>query len=124
MGEVMIHPILKPKDMPRVRASIVVRTLPDKREICNLGLRAGLAEYRWRTLEMLERQGGVCCLCMKPLRSDQAYFEHEAGRGLNGGHRDDRISLPDGTWINGAACYECNSAKASKRIDYNRSFQK
>jgi len=110
----------KPKDRPRSRFSIAVRMCRDGREICNQQIQAGKAEYRWRTLDMLERQGGRCCLCQKPIRADEATFEHELGRGLGGGHRDDRTALPDGTWINGAACLTCNSAKGGQRGSYNR----
>lgn len=39
--------------------------------------------------------------------------------GRTSGHRDDRIELPDGTWINGAAHRSCNSWKGSRRIPYN-----
>ena len=33
---------------------------------------------------------------------------------------DDRIVLPDGTWINGVSHLQCNSAKGSKHIPFNR----
>lgn len=132
----MIQPILKPKDMPRVRASIVVKVYPGGRECCNMGLRAGLAEYRWRTLEALERQGGRCCLqdyapmCPGYLSEDDATMDHEHGRGHGGGKRDDRLEVPDPDnpgkmkWQNGAAHLCCNVWKGSIYIDYNRSFQK
>jgi hypothetical protein len=45
-------------------------------------------------------------------------FEHEAGRGMNGGHRDDRIEK-DGKWYNGAAHLWCNNLKSGKRMNYN-----
>jgi hypothetical protein len=47
-----------------------------------------------------------------------ATFEHQDGRGMGGGHRDDRIEI-DGKPYNGAACLSCNGSKGSKRIDYN-----
>ena len=116
-----------PKPREIHRPSIVVRTYRDQREVC-MDNKAGRAEYRWRTLEMLERQGGRCCLqdyapfCPGRLSEEEATFEHERSRG--GGKRDDRTSLPDGTWINGAAHALCNQWKSSRFIAYNRSFQK
>jgi hypothetical protein len=52
------------------------------------------------------------------LRLEDATFEHEAGRGHGGGHRDDRI-IVNGKNINGAAHRSCNGQKASRRINYN-----
>lgn len=94
------------------------------REVCNMQSSEGKAEYRSRTLDMRIRQGERCCLefyapmCPGALREDEATFEHEGGRG--GGKRDDRIVLPDGTWINGAAHALCNGWKGSRYIAYNR----
>jgi hypothetical protein len=101
-----------------------VHAMRDGREICNIRNPVGRAEYRRRTLDMRTRQSNRCCLelyapmCPGPLREDEATFEHEGGRG--GGKRDDRIVLPDGTWINGAAHALCNGWKGSRYIDYNR----
>lgn len=117
----------KPKEMQR--ASIVVRVYRDGREVCS-NTKAGRAEYRWRTLEMVERQGGRCCLegyapmCPGRLKPEEATFDHENGRGHGGGKRDDRIVLPDGSWQNGACHEECNAWKGSRYIAYNRSFQR
>lgn len=50
---------------------------------------------------------------------DDCTFEHVDGRGIGGGHRDDRIWLPDGDRMipyNLAAHVKCNMAKGSKRI--------
>jgi hypothetical protein len=100
----------------------------DGREICNIRTRKGKVEYEQRKHNMHQRQKGRCCLqdyapmCPGPLRLHEATFEHEHGRG--GGKRDDRIVLPDGTWINGVAHAMCNCWKGSRYIDYNRSFQK
>jgi hypothetical protein len=74
---------------------------------------------------MLVRQRFRCCLegvapgCPGILSPLEATFEHEFGRGMNGAHRDDRIELPDGQWINGAAHGVCNAWKGSRRIAYN-----
>jgi hypothetical protein len=61
-------------------------------------------------------------MCPGKLAENEATFEHERGRGA--GKRDDRIELPGGTWINGAAHALCNEWKGSRYIDYNRSFQR
>jgi hypothetical protein len=114
---VAAHP--KPKE--RHRATIVVATQPDGRERCNSQTKAGRSEYRWRTIEMWERQKGLCCLCHQPMTQQEATFDHEHGRGMGGSRRDDRITLPDGSWINGAAHLFCNVAKGSSFIDYNGS---
>ena len=108
-----------------------VRVYDDGREVCDtIGKHRtdeGVEEYRARLRRMWERQHGVCCLhgyipgCPGRLLWRESAFEHENGRG--GGKRDDRIALPDGTWINGAAHWQCNSWKGSRRIDYNRSIQ-
>lgn len=96
-----------------------VKTFLDGREVCQKN-EAGRNEYQRRITLMWERQKKCCCLCWRPLRRNEATFEHEAGRGMGGGHRDDRIVLPDGTWINGAAHGHCNSEKGSQRGSYNR----
>jgi hypothetical protein len=73
---------------------------------------------------MWERQDGICCFygfipeCPGRLMLREATFDHENKRGA--GKRDDRIELPDGRWINGAAHLQCNNAVGSKRIPYNR----
>lgn len=103
---------------------------PDGREKCRMDTILGRALYRGRTLEMQKRQNGRCCLefycptCPGSLRAHEATFEHESGRGGGGGKRDDRIVLPSGRWINGAAHAHCNSWKGSRYIDYNGSLQK
>ena len=84
----------------------------------------GRAEYKRRKEAMWERQKGICCLygflpeCPGKLEIKLATFEHEDGRG--GGKRDDRISLPDGTWINGVSHLMCNSLKGSRHIPFNK----
>ena len=117
----------KPKEAPKPLRE-AFKKLPDGREICFTVGRVtqsarGRKEYKRRTLAMLERQGGRCCLegyapmCLGLLLAKDATFEHENGRG--GGKRDDRISLPGGKWINGAAHTVCNQWKGSRRIPYN-----
>lgn len=122
----------KPKDMPRTPHP-AFKVMPDGREICFTVGRVtqsvrGRKEYRRRTLAMLERQGGRCCLegyapmCPGKLNPEEATFEHEHGRGA--GKRDDRIVRSTGKWINGAAHATCNVWKGSRYIDYNRGFQR
>ena len=106
-----------------------VKVFPDGREVLQARLDKpegveGRAEYKRRKEAMWERQKGICCLygflpqCPGKLLLKESTFEHEDGRG--GGKRDDRISLPDGTWINGVSHLQCNSAKGSKHIPFNR----
>jgi len=98
-----------------------IAIFPNGREVLNLHSPRGLAEYLRRIEEMLERQGGICCLsrfcplCPGKLLLREACFEHEEGRGASGGHRDDRIWV-EGRAQNGAAHYWCNSWKGSKRL--------
>ena len=106
-----------------------VKVFPDGREVCETRLdhpegAEGRAEYKRRKKAMWERQKGICCLygflpeCPGKLEIKLATFEHEDGRG--GGKRDDRISLPDGTWINGVSHLMCNSLKGSRHIPFNK----
>jgi len=116
----------KPKDTrPQETENRAFRTMSDGREVCFnhplTGTSEGRAEYKRRLALMLERQNGICCLavhlncCAGPLRLKDATWEHEAGRKF----RDDRIELPSGRWINGAACYNGNQLKADWKIKYN-----
>ncbi len=50
------------------------------------------------------------------MRKDEATFEHEDGRGMGAGHRDDRIEK-NGKPYNGAAHFWCNAKKGSVRLD-------
>ena len=120
----------KPKDTrPPEMENRAFVTKPDGREICRnhpvTGTSEGRAEYRDRVRKMLIRQNGICCLavhlscCSGPLAFKDATFEHEHGRGMGGSRRDDRITLPNGDWINGAACLNGNSLKGGNRLRYN-----
>lgn len=86
--------------------------------------KAGRDEYARRKRLMWLRQGKRCCLegwikgCPGKLALADAVFEHEAGRGMDGGHRDDR-TLKDGKPYNGVAHAWCNSLKGSRRMNYN-----
>lgn len=94
-----------------------VKVYPDLREVCNMKLKAGRQEYYTRTLKMLMRQGERCAVCVNPLNFVWMEFDHEAGRGANGAHRDDRIEV-DGHWQNAAVCRRCNTEKGSKRYHW------
>jgi hypothetical protein len=115
-------PIRSKRTKPR-KGAISVRR--DGREVCEHN---GI-EYKMRIIAMVKRQRGLCCLyghsphCPGHISEAEATFEHEDGRGMGGGRRDDRIVLPDGRWINGAAHALCNQWKGSRRIDYNTALQ-
>jgi hypothetical protein len=122
------HP--KPSQRPKVALeNLAFKTYPDGREVCRnhpeKGTTEGRAEYKRRLEAMLARQNGICCLavhlgcCAGPLKLKDATFEHEHGRGMGGSRREDRIELPNGKWINGAACYLGNQMKSSRVIRYN-----
>jgi hypothetical protein len=122
----MITPLLKPGQIKRKSAAVLER---GDREICNQSLRTGKLEYRRRVAEMVYRQDRRCALqishwCQKGngyLSIYSATFDHEAGRGLNGSHRDDRIEV-DGQWQNAAVCEACNILKGSKRYHWRNSL--
>lgn len=118
-----------PKPCQVKREAPFLRIMRDGREVLQTRLdrpegAEGRAEYKRRKEAMWKRQKGICCLygflpqCPGKLMLKDCTFDHEDGRG--GGKRDDRISLPDGTWINGVAHLQCNSAKGSKHIPFNR----
>lgn len=115
----------KPKDQKREQPA--VRIFRGGREVCNIKTKAGRDIYHSRKVAMWERQGRVCSLqldrCIGLLHLQKKYitFEHDEGRGHGGGHRDDRIEIPDpenpGQMkpINSAACPYCNADKGSTR---------
>lgn len=98
---------------------------PDGREVCDLKSKKGRDEYIRRIRSMLVRQKKICGLQISDqckarhgrLSIDEAQFDHEVGRGLGGGHRDDRIEI-DGKPQNAAVCAWCNILKGSRRIPY------
>jgi hypothetical protein len=89
---------------------------PEGRQVCTKTV-AGLREYRKRIEFMWERQDGLCALCGKPCRIAEATFDHEFGRGMGGGKRDDRLIL-DGRPLNAAVHFWCNAEKGSKQVPY------
>ena len=78
---------------------------------------AGKRVYRARTLEMWERQKGLCAICANSIDETQATYDHERGRGLGGGNRDDRI-IRDGEWMNAMLCMACQGVKGSRRYEW------
>lgn len=96
------------------RKKEAVKILSDRREIC-AKTPLGEREYRCRTEQMWERQYGLCSICGLPMSKEEATYEHSEGRGMNGGHRDDRIEI-DGKPSNSAAHGMCNVKKGSVRV--------
>lgn len=86
------------------------------RQVCTKSA-AGLREYRKRIEFMWERQEGLCALCAKPMRIAESTFDHENGRGMGAGKRDDRLIL-DGKPLNAAVHFWCNVEKGSRRTPY------
>lgn len=86
-----------------------------EREVCTK-TKAGNREYRSRTETMWHRQLGLCSICNLPMRIEEATYEHSDGRGMGGGHRDDRIEI-DGRPHNSAAHGLCNGKKGSVRLE-------
>lgn len=82
-----------------------------EREICT-DTAAGRREYFRRTREMAERQDHLCAIC-EEFMVDPTY-DHQRGRGLNGGFRDDRIVIR-GRWHNAAVHFLCNGRKGSRK---------
>lgn len=100
------------------KPAVIIRR--DGKEVCNVVIPEGYAEYHWRVLLMWIRQEGVCCNCRLPLALKDATFEHENGRGAS--KRDDRIALYDENGrfvrhINGASHGECNRNRGSRRTE-------
>jgi hypothetical protein len=85
------------------------------REVLNRKTDLGRQAYEVRTLLMAARQNYLCGLCGFPMSVPT--FDHQDGRGMNGGKRDDRIEV-NGVWQNAAVCFECNGLKGSKRVEY------
>jgi hypothetical protein len=115
----MIQPLLKPCQQKRRRAE-AVRVYRGGREVCQKS-KAGLAEYKRRTIEMVDRQGNICGICkdpsvpMRPIEDHSflsATFQHADGRGSGGGRRNDSIAPETG---NCAAHLKCNLELGSRR---------
>lgn len=86
------------------------------REVLDLKTAEGRREYYRRIADMALRQKGNCSLCGLPMRIDDCTYEHESGRGMGGGHRDDRIEI-NGKNYNSAAHSMCNVRKGSVRLE-------
>jgi len=115
----------KPKDIHHEPEIVRYPDGPRGRQVVNMMTEAGKKEYRYRTWLMWKRQQGRCCLegyipqCPGRLPWEEASFEHETIRGMGGAFRDDRIELPDGSWINGASHLVCNALRGSRRLTFN-----
>lgn len=111
-----------------------VREYPCGRQVCCDTVK-GKREYQRRIEAMALRQHGICGLSGAFRQQDvltksgiqsvitrgphllkNPTFEHSAGRGMNAGHRDDRITDRNGENMNCAACWDCNSEKGSRRL--------
>lgn len=98
-----------------VRKTPGVQVFRDGREICT-DTAAGKREYFRRTRKMSERQNERCAIC--GLFMVDPTFDHENGRGFNGGARNDAMVDKDGNWINAAVHWMCNGKKGSKRYHW------
>lgn len=92
-----------------------VRVYPDGRQVCQENP-AGRREYTRRIAAMVQRQNFRCCLCPESITLSQATFEHTDPRGMGAAFRDDRIEDESGQPMNGAAHWDCNQEKGSRRI--------
>lgn len=101
----------------RERVAPGVWRYKDGRELCD-ETSAGRREYKARKDAMWERQGMKSAISGNGMSRYYCEFDHQAGRGMGGAHRDDRIVLPDGTWINAALNPSENTAKGSKRYHW------
>lgn len=99
-----------------------VTVFPDGRECCNKNA-AGKREYLARTVELWERQEGLCPICGNWIELRFAQMDHQNGRGANGKHRDDR-TIVNGKWHNSALHGICNTRKGSERYHWvGKSYQ-
>jgi hypothetical protein len=94
-----------------------VKTYPDGREVCQ-GNAAGKREYDARRVELWMRQDGLDAITGEWVDVNVAEFDHQAGRGSNGGHRDDRIVDENGNWMNAMLSHKSNSLKGSTRYHW------
>lgn len=105
------HTPLRKASVKRKKAA--VRVFTDGREVVH---RARI--YMERTEAMAKRQKNKCAMCMLSFAIvGRPTFDHEAGRGMGGGHRDDRIEV-NGKWQNAALCVACNGLKGSRRFHW------
>lgn len=119
----MLPAFPKPSQVRKQRPA--VKVYPDGREVCDLSTKAGRDEYTHRKKVMWERQGRRCVLQISDQCKarqgrwpfDEITFDHEHGRGMAGGKRDDRIDV-EGKCLNAAVCWWCNSLKSSQNIPY------
>jgi hypothetical protein len=87
-----------------------VRRYTDGREVCEESA-AGRREYLRRLEIMVQRQNFRCSGCKRRLSLFGATFDHNPRRKMGAAFRDDRVVLPDGSWINSAMHWSCNGEK-------------
>jgi hypothetical protein len=92
-----------------------MKTFRDGREVLDTKKTYDRKEYKARTQAMANRQRQRCAICSH-LNMDLE-FDHQAGRGMGGAHRDDRIEI-EGQWNNAAVCHICNGFKGSRRYHW------
>ena len=81
---------------PKNRKREPVKVFPDGREVCDRVTAGGNGEYIRRVMEMVRRQGCICAICLRTfLMNVLPTFDHEAGRGVGGSHRDDVVLTKD-----------------------------
>lgn len=85
---------------------------PDGREVC-LDTKKGEAEYKRRTMEMYDRQDGMCGRGYHGIIV--ATFDHLDGRGMGSARRDDRTVDENGHPMNCCSCWICNGIAGSNR---------
>lgn len=118
----------KPKDKKKIFKP-AVKVFSGGREVCDQLTKAGRDEYVKRKLDRYEEQGCRCALQITDIckqrqgrwPKDEITLDHEDGRGMGGGKRDDRMwVIKDGKLVkqNAAVCWHCNSQKGSRKIPY------
>lgn len=66
-----------------------------------------------------QRQDGKCAICGEPFTwRNPSTFDHQSGRGMGGGIRQDAIFDAEGNWINAAVHLYCNTAKGSRKYHW------
>lgn len=98
------------------RPAVLFPEGPNGRQVCTATV-AGRREYTRRVQLMRDRQQGLCAICGCWLAPDEASFDHQHGRGMGAGHRDDRCEV-DGVPQNAAAHAICNYKRGSTRAPY------
>jgi hypothetical protein len=84
-----------------------VRVYSSGREVCQENA-AGRREYLRRVQSMVQRQNFRCGACNRKLSLFQATFDHfPIKRRMGAAFRDDRVTDPEGEWVNRAVHWAC-----------------